>query len=149
MKLFIKTVYELGINCGCITYTVAHFKTGVYQFLSAKAAKTWRRQHNCIFVSYRKMPILRGLRAVAKKCEKPSEIFNSRTGHHKSFSQMPVLRRLRVFFLCEKWVCSLLLYSYVEPELCILRLFLFAEVESVSNSIRYEAVMVRMVKNQK
>ena len=75
---------ELGF-CGVVFYT------GVYQFLSAicplKLQKLSQKEHKCIFVACRKMPILRALRAITKSCKKLSEIFNSRTGHHFTCSQ--------------------------------------------------------------
>lgn len=46
-----------------------------------KVQKYSEKQHYQIFATCRKMPILRALQAVVKSCKKPSEIFDSRTGH--------------------------------------------------------------------
>ncbi len=70
--------------------------TGVHQFLSAicplKLQKLSEKQQNQFFVICRKTPILRALRAIIKSCKKPSEIFNSRTGHHTQGSEMTLNR---------------------------------------------------------
>ena len=46
-----------------------------------KVQKISEKQQNHILATCRKMPILRALWAITKSCKKPSEIFNSRTGH--------------------------------------------------------------------
>lgn len=63
-----------------------------------KLQKLSEKQQNQIFVTCRKMPILRALRAIIKRCKKPSEIFNSRTGHQERKTTQT--RCLRGFILC-------------------------------------------------
>ncbi len=62
-----------------------------------KVQKLSEKQHYRIFVTCRKMPILRALRAVTKSCKKPSEIFNSRTGHQQKSRRQDVCVTFFVF----------------------------------------------------